>query len=526
MVFLGAVSVLISLVLFLSCLLLSMFFTWRVRELAYARGWVSPPPSSRHIHKRPIPRLGGIAIFASFVISAFAVIVGLRLTGHGVPFDTRKLLYIIGPATLIFGVGLWDDIRALSAWWKFGAQIAAGVMLYLGGLKIIHIRSILGGHEFSWVTGLVATVLWVVWITNAFNLIDGMDGLASGSALLSTFVLFLNSLITRDPLTLFITAALAGAILGFLRFNFNPATIFLGDCGSLFIGFSLSALALAQTQKSPTLVAVCLPVVALGLPIMDTTLAVARRFISGKPLFSPDREHIHHKLLDQGLTHRQVVLILYAVSAAFGLVALFMRYPGGRVIGAVMIMVGAIVVLGVQRLGYIEFFELRRVAQRTLEQRQIIINNLALRRTRHELARSNRFDETCSALKKGFSENAFDGFELSVSGAFAKGSVHPFELRGSESVFSWAKQSVAPSACWRLTLELTTSKGRAVGALSVFRRYGDQSLMLDINLLTHEFATVLADAIERASASARKQSMSSPVLVGASSSAALGTQQH
>jgi UDP-GlcNAc:undecaprenyl-phosphate GlcNAc-1-phosphate transferase len=459
------------------------------------------------------------------VISAAAVIIGLRLTGHAVPFDARKLLYIVGPATLIFGVGLWDDIRSLSAYWKFSAQIAAGVMLYLGGLKIIHARSVFGGHEFNWVTGLLATVLWVVWITNAFNLIDGIDGLASGSALLSTFVLFLNSLITRDLLTLFITAALAGSILGFLRFNFNPATIFLGDCGSLFIGFSLSALALAQTQKSPTLVAVCLPVVALGLPIMDTLLAVARRFISGKPLFSPDREHIHHKLLDQGLTQRQVVLILYAVSAAFGLVALFMRYPGGRVIGAVMIMVGAVVVLGVQRLGYIEFFELRRVAQRTLEQREVIINNLALRRTRHELARSNRFEDACSALQRGFSENDLDGFELTISDPPGKSGAHPMESRGNDLVFAWAKQSAAPDACWRLNLDLTTSRGRTVGVLSVFRSYGGRSLKLDINLLTHDFATVLADAVERASSTAKRQPMSSPVLVGAVPSAARSTHQ-
>lgn len=523
---LGAAVVLICLVLFLSCLLLSILFTWRVRELAYARGWAFPPPSPRHIHKRPIPRLGGVAIFASFALSASAVLIGLHVAGRPIPIDTRKLLYIVGPATLIFGVGLWDDIRSLSPWWKFSAQIVAGVMLSLGGLKIIHARSVFGGHEFNWVTGLLATVLWVVWITNAFNLIDGIDGLASGSALLSTFVLFLNSLITKDVLTLFITAALAGGILGFLRFNFNPATIFLGDCGSLFIGFSLSALALAQTQKSPTLVAVCLPVVALGLPIMDTLLAVARRFISGKPLFSPDREHIHHKLLERGLTQRQVVLILYAVSAAFGLVALFMRYPGGRLIGAVMVMVGAVVVLGVQRLGYIEFFELRRVAQRTLEQREVIINNLALRRARHELARCNRLEEACSALQRGFSDNDLDGFELTVTGALIKGGVHPMEPRGNDLFFAWTKPSIAPDPCWRLNLDLVTSKGKTIGALSVYRGYGGRSLMLDINLLTHDFATVLADAVERASAAAaRRQPRSSPVLVGAVSSAVLSTHQ-
>ena len=515
---------LICLVLFLFCLILSMLFTWRVRELAYARGWAFPPSSSRHVHKRPIPRLGGVAIYASFMLSAGAVIVGLHITGRPIPFDTWKLWHVVGPATLIFAVGLWDDIRSLSPFWKFSAQIAAGVMLYLGGLKIIHVRSMFGSHEFNWVTGLLATVLWVVWITNAFNLIDGIDGLASGSALLSTFVLFLNALVARDSLTLFITAALAGGILGFLRFNFNPATIFLGDCGSLFIGFSLSALALAQTQKSPTLVAVSLPVVALGLPIMDTLLAVARRFISGKPLFSADREHIHHKLLEQGLTQRQVVIILYSVSAAFGLVALFMRYPGGRTIGAVMVIVGAIVVLGVQRLGYIEFFELRRVAQRTLEQREVIINNLSLRRARHELARSNRFAEACSALRSGFSDNELDGFELSVTGAATKGDVRPMELRGSDLVFGWAKQPMSAGPCWWLKLDLVTSKGKKLGTFSVYRAYGERSLMLDINLLTNDFSTVLADAVERASTTTRQQMKSGTVFASAVPSTVLGIQ--
>jgi UDP-GlcNAc:undecaprenyl-phosphate/decaprenyl-phosphate GlcNAc-1-phosphate transferase len=523
----GAAVVLTCLVLFLSCFLLSMFFTWRVRELAYARGWISPPPSARHVHKHPIPRLGGVAIFASFLLSSLAVILGSHLVGRPVPVDMRKLLFIVGPATLIFALGLWDDIRSLSPVWKFMAQISAGAMLYLGGLKIVHVRISFFGHELNWVAGLLATVLWVVWITNAFNLIDGIDGLASGSALLSTFVLFLNALIAKDPLTIFITSALAGGILGFLRFNFNPATIFLGDCGSLFIGFSLSALALVQTQKSPTLVAVCLPVVALGLPIMDTLLAVARRFISGKPLFSPDREHIHHKLLDQGLTQRQVVLILYAVSAAFGLVALFIRYPGGRLIGAVVVMVGVIVVMGVQRLGYIEFFELRRVAQRTLEQREVIINNLALRRARHELSRTKSFEDVCSALQRGFSDNDLDGFELVVTDAIFRDEACPLELRGSSMVFQWTKSSSTLDPGWCLNLDLVTSKGKTVGILSVRRACCGRSLMLDINMLTHDFGIVLADAVERASATARQQQpKTTPVLVGASHSAALISRQH
>src|SRR5205085_12097101 len=181
------------------------------------------------------------------------------------------------------------------------------------------------------------------------------------------------------------TLALAGAILGFLRFNFNPATIFLGDCGSLFIGFMLSAFALQGAQKAPTIIAVAIPVVSFGLPILETAISLARRLISGRPVFTADREHIHHKLLQLGFSHRQVVIVLYAVSAVFALLSLFLLWPTGSTLGLVLAVLGIGIWIGVQRLGYLELGELGRVAQRTFEQRQIFINNLAIRRAREEL---------------------------------------------------------------------------------------------------------------------------------------------
>src|SRR5258708_9948174 len=169
-------------------------------------------------------------------------------------------------------------------------------------------------HHLPWFLGLPLTILWVLAITNAFNLIDGLDGLAAGSALFSTLVAFVVALLNGYSLVTVMTIALAGAILGFLRYNFNPATIFLGDSGSLFIGFLLSALALAGAQKAPTIVAVAIPVVSFGLPILETSLSILRRLISGRPVFTADREHIHHKLLQHGLTHRQVVIVLLPAS--------------------------------------------------------------------------------------------------------------------------------------------------------------------------------------------------------------------
>jgi len=201
-------------------------------------------------------------------------------------------------------------------------------MLFLGGLRIVNIPVLFGDHRLPWIVGWAFTVLWVLAITNAFNLIDGLDGLAAGSALFSTMVVFVVALLNGPTLVTVMTIALAGAILGFLRFNFNPATIFLGDSGSLFIGFVLSALALKGAQKAPTIVAVAIPIVSFGLPILETALSIVRRLISGRPIFTADREHIHHKLLQNGMTHRQVVILLYGVSAIFAMLSLFLLPTG------------------------------------------------------------------------------------------------------------------------------------------------------------------------------------------------------
>src|SRR5205823_5329934 len=194
----------------------------------------------------------------------------------------------------------------------------------------------------------------------------------------STVSVFVVSLVQENFLVTWLSLILAGSILGFLRYNFNPATIFLGDSGSLFLGFMLSALALAGKQsKAPTLVAIAIPLVSFGLPLMDTMLSVVRRFLGGKSVFSADREHIHHKMMDLGLTHRQVVIVLYGISALFALLSIFVMYPGKGLVGLVFFVVGAIFFVGVQHLGYAEFSEIRRIAQRTIQQRQVIVNNLA-----------------------------------------------------------------------------------------------------------------------------------------------------
>ncbi len=394
-------------------LLSSFVLTRSVRAFATTRCWVSPPARDRHTHQTPLPRLGGVAIYLSFLMSiAIALLANRHFPGLVSTPSLRALLTILLPGTLIFLLGIYDDIHSVGPYFKFSVQTVAAIVLFAGGLQILNVPVLFGTRHFGWAVGLPITVFWVIGITNAFNLLDGLDGLAAGSALFSTLVVFVVAVFHGSPLVTLLTIALAGAILGFLRFNFNPATIFLGDCGSLFIGFMLSALALQGAQKAPTAIAVAIPVVSFGLPILETMLSVLRRLISGKPVFTADREHIHHKLLQLGMSHRKVVIVLYAVSAVFALLSLFLLWPTGSTLGLVLAVLGIGVWFGVQHLGYLEFGELRRVAQRTIEQPQIFINNLAIRRATEELKVTSNYDQLGRILEAAFCANDFDAFEL------------------------------------------------------------------------------------------------------------------
>src|SRR6266481_1445655 len=273
-----------------------------LRDAAVARGWVKAPELARHVHTRAVPRLGGVAVCVSFTVVVTLCVAGSRLAGLAIPVSLHTLLGILGPSLIIFVLGLYDDVHSVGPYAKLGIQAVAGSLLYFGGFGIHQLWLFSSAeHPLKAVVDLPLTVLWVLLITNAFNLIDGLDGLAAGSAVFTTIVVFVMSLVAPNQLVSFLAIALAGVTLGFLRFNFHPATIFLGDSGSLFIGFMLAGLALAGSQKAPTMVAVAIPVVSLGLPILDVALAVIRRFLAGKPLFEGDKAHIHHKLVKRGL---------------------------------------------------------------------------------------------------------------------------------------------------------------------------------------------------------------------------------
>jgi hypothetical protein len=262
-------------------------------------------------------------------------------------------------------------------------------------------------------------------------------------------------------------------------------------------------LALQGAQKAPTIVAVAIPVVSFGLPILETALSVVRRFISGRPVFTADREHIHHKLLQMGLSHRQVVIVLYAVSALFAMLSLFLLWPTGSTMGLVLAVVGTGVWLGVQHLGYLEFGELRRVAQRTIEQRQIVINNLAIRRATEELKVARDYDQIRNILNAAFGTNDFDWYDLNIrvfpGERLDLGLVHV--LPDNHLRFTWSKPGVSTRsqgvAAWTVNLELVTTTNRRRGTMSICRFYTQRDLQLDVNLLTSIFPVALADALDR-----------------------------
>jgi UDP-GlcNAc:undecaprenyl-phosphate/decaprenyl-phosphate GlcNAc-1-phosphate transferase len=483
------------LIIFAVSLAVSAVLARMVRDVANARGWATAPESARHLHLNPVPRLGGIAILASVVLVVALTAIASRFLNIGYSVPSATFLGLLGPTLVIFTLGLADDFRPLSPYLKFGVQIVAAGWLFLNGFRVTHLQLLFGDREVSKVAAFALTVFWVLLITNAFNLLDGLDGLAAGSALFSCLVVFIVSLVTGSTSAEIITIALAGAIVGFLRYNFNPATIFLGDCGSLVIGFILSAVSLASSQKASTAVAVAIPVVSFGLPILDTAMAVVRRFLNGKALFGADDEHIHHKLLQRGLSHRQAVVVLYAVSACFALISLPLLSPKSGNIAVVLSVVGLGVFFGLQHLGYHEMDELRRMARRTWEQKTIISNNLAIRRAARELACAGTFYDVVEILKMAFQGNDYDGFEFSFTPELP--ALYDIPPAISPFQYAWRRTEGERGKGWELRLELLSSAGEIRGCFAIHRSYDKSFLHSDVDCLTAQFAGALSLALQR-----------------------------
>lgn len=327
---------------------LSYFFTPPVKRFAHTVGAIDVPKDGRRMHKEPIPRLGGLAIFGGFLAS-------ILIFGE---LDQTMLCVLLG-ASMIVALGIFDDVLALGAKLKFVVQIvAAAIPVCVGDLQIKLFTNL---NPFSdtpyFHLGILAipiTIIWIVGITNAVNLIDGLDGLAVGVSSIAAITMLAVALLTGNMTIAVTMAALAGACIGFMPYNLNPAKIFMGDTGSTFLGYMLATVSIMGLFKFYAVISFAVPFLILGLPIFDTANAIIRRVAEGRSPMSPDRGHVHHKLIDMGFNQKQAVAILYAISATLGLTAVVLT-SSGEVKAIVLllavlaaILVGACVIYGAE----------------------------------------------------------------------------------------------------------------------------------------------------------------------------------
>lgn len=312
------------LAVFLIALIISFLATWPVKYFALRLKAVDHP-SERKVHTEPVPRMGGVAIFIGFLTALTAQLVYQRLY----PSDiirlriSSELKGVLLGATLILIIGLLDDIFELLPLAKLIGQVAAASVLVGYGVRMEFIGNpVNGGLIYLGSVGIVLTVIWVVAFINILNFIDGLDGLAAGISAIAAFSFAFFAWQTGQIGTTIVALAIAGSALGFLRHNFNPAKIFMGDSGSMFLGFLFGAITVDGVMKSIAAIAMLAPLIIMGVPILDGALAVLRRYRGGQPVTQADRDHLHHRLLRRGFSHRQAVVIIYLWStalSAFGL---------------------------------------------------------------------------------------------------------------------------------------------------------------------------------------------------------------
>jgi len=310
-------------VLFLIALLLALIITPIFRLIA-EKLEIIDRPSERKMHKAPIPVGGGVAIYLSFFVTILVATIMFPLSGQTfTPRDMSILFSLFLGGTLTMLVGLIDDILNMPPKVKLLCQIIIGLIVISFGVSITFIKNPLGGFFYfpHWLS-IIVTLFWIVGIMNAINLLDGLDGLLAGVSTISATIFFIVAMMKGQILVAILMAALAGATLGFLRYNFNPAQLFMGDTGSLFLGILFACLSVMGALKGTTTVALFVPVFIMGLPILDTLWAIVRRALKKQPIFKADKGHIHHRLMNLGLTQRQAVLIIYAINICFGLVGL------------------------------------------------------------------------------------------------------------------------------------------------------------------------------------------------------------
>ena len=496
------------LILFTCSILTAFLLTPLVRRRAIAWGAMAIPDQGRHIHARPTPRLGGIAIYLAFLTGLALVPLSGNLVAEIFSANLSRILALLIPATGMMLFGVYDDFRSASAPLKLAVQTVAATALFVSGLRIEAVSSPFGGHwDLPIWLSFLATAFWVALVTNAFNLIDGIDGLAAGASIFAFLSILIFSIAQGHPEISLLSVILIGAIMGFLRYNFNPATIFLGDSGSLFLGFMAAGLSLAGSQKGSTIVAIAIPLVSFGLPLTEAGLSLVRRFLSGAPLLAGDRGHIHHRLLDRGLTQRQAAILLYGVCGLFALFGLMLLNPQRNLGALIFFVVGVGVIFGVQHLRYPEFSELgHQLRYRVDRRRRAIATNVRLRRVSADLARARELGQVFAALAHLQESGEFDCGWIEISGSGAPTSSVPGEKAltpGRTILWSWedrpgrAEEMRGSAFTWSLRLPLRQGADDLLGEVVLCRDLRRGAAHLDISPLCDHLPHDLSRALER-----------------------------
>lgn len=331
--------------------MIAFSMTWVVRGLMRKMDIMDRPTDARKFHREPVAYEGGLAIW-------FAASVGLLLAFYARPtfiFEINQIYAVLIGGTLVVAVGVLDDIMDLRPVAKLAAQLGIGAFMYYYGFRIERLTNPLGGNvEIYWGLSLAVTCFWYALMMNAINMIDGLDGLAAGITAISAITLGAIAFELQMELAFYLCIVLFSSCLGFLPFNFKPATIFMGDAGSLFLGFLMATITLMSSSKAPAFLALIIPMMAVGIPLFDTGFAFVRRLVKGQHPFKADKRHLHHRFLVLGLTERRTVLAFYYITAYFGVTAYVLQKLEAKVTLPLIAIIGTGMLLLIENMRYLE----------------------------------------------------------------------------------------------------------------------------------------------------------------------------
>ncbi len=331
-----------------------------VRRLAFRIGAVSGP-GGRNVNERTIPRLGGIAICVAFFAPLLSLYFVESSVAHVFRAETIRAAGLFVGGVSLCALGVLDDTRRVRALYKLYVQLGVAILAFSCGFRIEVVHLPIFGDLSMGIFSLPVTIAWIVGIINAINLVDGLDGLAGGVVFFAALTNFIVAYMSGSIMVALVMASMLGAVLGFLFYNFNPARIFMGDSGSYFLGYTLATTSLlGSMQGASTAVSLLVPIIALGVPIFDTLFAMVRRVLERRPIFSPDRGHVHHRLLDMGITHKRAVLILYGLSVVFTIAAIGVSIGKSWQAGIAILAASVVLVGFIRFAGYFEYLHIIR----------------------------------------------------------------------------------------------------------------------------------------------------------------------